>query len=202
MCHGGKIAMSIVISECKICKSLDRVKSTTDRYFYTKDNRRWKGAVCPDCIGFYRKHPTKEQLAQSIKQHTENLKKKDYLKLHQRADYPWVTARVNLIERLTDRHPIKYTAIKIKQHFQPLLTSKGLTWQDYGRTWCIDHIVPIWAYRDAFNIKNPGYWHRLPNLQPLTFAEHHDKTLKETDIKKEFDRTGNVDWLKTQFIYI
>ena len=63
---------------------------------------------------------------------------------------------------------IKYTRKKFRKHIESKFT-KGMTWDNYGKTgWHIDHIIPYCKF-DFNNINDKSlkdYW-ALSNLQPL-----------------------------------
>jgi hypothetical protein len=54
----------------------------------------------------------------------------------------------------------------------------GMTWDNWGKIWELDHIVPLWKFdltnREQF-LKADNY----TNLQPLTIEDHKKKTANE-----------------------
>lgn len=66
------------------------------------------------------------------------------------------------------------TVFKLKQHIETQFTS-GITWDNYGTTWHIDHILPL-AVAKQFELKLCSVWH-YTNLQPLraeiNISKHH-----------------------------
>ncbi len=76
---------------------------------------------------------------------------------------------------------VGYTADQLKRHLEKLFKS-GMTWENYGSYWWIDHKIPI----SAFNFERPEdidfkrCW-SLRNLQPLEAKQNrvkHDKVDK------------------------
>ena len=53
----------------------------------------------------------------------------------------------------------------------------GMTWQNYGKHWHIDHIVPLISSKSVDEIKRLCHW---TNLQPLTAFENISKGSKIT----------------------
>ena len=51
----------------------------------------------------------------------------------------------------------------------------GMTWQNYGKHWHIDHIVPLISAKSADEVKRLCHW---TNLQPLTAFENISKGSK------------------------
>jgi hypothetical protein len=51
----------------------------------------------------------------------------------------------------------------------------GMTWQNYGKHWHIDHIVPLISAKSSDEIKRLCHW---TNLQPLTAFENISKGSK------------------------
>ena len=51
----------------------------------------------------------------------------------------------------------------------------GMTWQNYGKHWHIDHIVPLISSKSVDEIKRLCHW---TNLQPLTAFENISKGAK------------------------
>jgi hypothetical protein len=50
-----------------------------------------------------------------------------------------------------------------------------MTWQNYGKHWHIDHIVPLISSKSVKQIKRLCHW---TNLQPLTAFENISKGSK------------------------
>lgn len=76
---------------------------------------------------------------------------------------------------------VGYTAKQLKKHLEKLF-QKGMTWDNYGKVWHIDHIIP----KSKFNFTEPEHidfkkcW-ALSNLRPLLVKENlikHDKVEK------------------------
>jgi len=65
-----------------------------------------------------------------------------------------------------------------KDHLREYLQSKfaeGMTWDNYGKHWHIDHIVPLASARTVEDVKRLCRW---TNLQPLTAFENISKGSK------------------------
>lgn len=75
-----------------------------------------------------------------------------------------------------------YTMHQLQTHIERQF-SKGMTWDNYGSFWNIDHIVPV----KAFNIKHPGdeefkaCW-ALSNLRPLHVKANRQKWFDRTHL--------------------
>ncbi|MFH2074904.1 MAG: hypothetical protein ABIJ57_06085 [Pseudomonadota bacterium] len=73
---------------------------------------------------------------------------------------------------------VGYTVDQLKQHLEKLF-KPGMTWENYGTAWHIDHKIPV----AAFNFKRPDdidfrlCW-SLKNLQPLEASKNHSKGAK------------------------
>jgi len=71
-------------------------------------------------------------------------------------------------------YDIKKLMQHLKRHFLP-----GMTWENYGVVWEVDHIIPITAFnfssRDDLDFK--GCW-ALSNLRPLWKTENRKKSNK------------------------
>ena len=52
--------------------------------------------------------------------------------------------------------------------------SKGMTWDNYGSYWQVDHIVPCAAFDHSDEEQVKKCWH-FSNLQPLTSSENNSK---------------------------
>lgn len=189
--------MSFIISQCKRCGTTDKIKSNHDRFYYTSDNRQWKGALCPDCKLDHTKNPTIEELRAAIERRAAAKKKKDYLANSTFPDYPWDIAYENICSRVVGmRFRPKYTREQFKKYFGIKLAKYKFTWDGYGKDWFIDHVTPIWVYRDVLNINNPDYWHRIANLQPITWADHVEKTKREERLRDKYFKDFDTESLK------
>lgn len=64
----------------------------------------------------------------------------------------------------------------------------GMTWQNYGKHWHIDHIVPLISAKSADEVKRLCYW---TNLQPLTAFENISKGSKRHPVKAHLALTSH-----------
>lgn len=62
----------------------------------------------------------------------------------------------------------------LRNHLQSKFKD-GMTWENYGKHWHIDHIVPLISARTADDVKRLCHW---TNLQPLTAFENISKGSK------------------------
>ena len=62
----------------------------------------------------------------------------------------------------------------LRNHLQSKFKD-GMTWQNYGKHWHIDHIVPLISAKTADDVKRLCHW---TNLQPLTAFENISKGSK------------------------
>jgi hypothetical protein len=73
---------------------------------------------------------------------------------------------------------VDFTVDQLKGHLEKLF-KPGMTWENYGTTWEIDHKIPL----SAFNFDSPDHidfkicW-SLKNLQPLEKAKNRSKSAK------------------------
>lgn len=78
---------------------------------------------------------------------------------------------------------VGFTIDQLKAHIESLF-KPGMTWENYGTVWEIDHKMPI----AAFNFDSPEHvefrlcW-SLENLQPLGVSENRSKGAK---IEKQY----------------
>ncbi len=64
----------------------------------------------------------------------------------------------------------------------------GMTWQNYGKHWHIDHIVPLISAKSADEVKRLCHW---TNLQPLTAFENISKGSKWHPVKEHLALTSH-----------
>ena len=64
----------------------------------------------------------------------------------------------------------------------------GMTWQNYGKHWHIDHIVPLISAKSSDEIKRLCHW---KNLQPLTAFENISKGSKWHPVKAHLALTSH-----------
>jgi len=64
----------------------------------------------------------------------------------------------------------------------------GMTWQNYGKHWHIDHIVPLISAKSADEVKRLCHW---TNLQPLTAFENISKGSKRHPVKTHLALTSH-----------
>jgi hypothetical protein len=84
---------------------------------------------------------------------------------------------------------VGFTVMKLKRHIERQFLP-GMTWENYGRDWHIDHKIPIAAFN--FSIPEDLDFRRcwaLKNLQPLWAKENWGKGAK---LKKQFQPSLNI----------
>lgn len=69
-----------------------------------------------------------------------------------------------------------YTSDELRAHLEALFLD-GMTWENYGAVWSIDHIRPVidFVRRDELN---PAVVNALTNLQPLWTSDNSRKHAK------------------------
>jgi hypothetical protein len=73
---------------------------------------------------------------------------------------------------------VDYTLEDLRKHLERQFR-KGMTWENYGRVWHVDHVVPLKAFAIT-GTDCPEFraaW-ALPNLQPLWAADNLRKNAK------------------------
>jgi hypothetical protein len=86
-----------------------------------------------------------------------------------------------------------YTIQELRMHLEKLF-SNGMSWNNYGKIWHIDHIIPV----SVFNITSPEdpdvrrCW-ALQNLRPLSC---HDNCSKQAKLEKPFQPMLNLNAVK------
>ena len=77
-----------------------------------------------------------------------------------------------------------YSSDDLVNYLEPLFTD-GMTWENYGSYWNIDHIRPICSFNltDINEIKQMG---SLNNLRPLTKEENNIKSIEDAKIKHSY----------------
>lgn len=58
-----------------------------------------------------------------------------------------------------------YSPHELRQHLEKQF-AKGMTWENYGAAWHIDHVTPIAVLVES-GVKDPAKINALPNLQPV-----------------------------------
>lgn len=77
---------------------------------------------------------------------------------------------------------VGYTADDLKQHLERQF-AKGMTWENYGTHWHVDHIVPVSSF-DCSSVDDPAFkacW-ALSNLRPLWVKDNLSKNNKRTHL--------------------
>jgi len=113
-------------------------------------------------------------------------KAREWSKLHQRRkreSVPGFRARCNISRRMSamlrgnpnaKNKRLGVTAQQLRAHLEPLF-QPGMTWENYGKVWHVDHIKPcaLFDFSDPEQIKA---CFSLANLQPLWAAENIRKS--------------------------
>jgi len=172
-------------SYCKNCQKINRTKNKYVGLTNSKDYRE----------EYYKQN--KSELLKKQKLYKEKFKKdiNDYQKSYRknrRLTDP--TFRLNEIIRTniarifkaigTKKEDksysiVKYTAKELKLHLESLFQD-GMTWENYGIVWEIDHTVPInWYVNNQNQFTNKNHLckeaNSLENLKPLFFQDNRVK---------------------------
>lgn len=81
-----------------------------------------------------------------------------------------------LINRKGKMRHLPYTVDDLARHLERQF-SNGMTWENYGSYWHVDHITPISAF-DPSNEEQFSQCWALANLRPLTAAENLAKNAR------------------------
>jgi hypothetical protein len=79
---------------------------------------------------------------------------------------------------------------ELKLRLERMFTA-GMTWENYGRMWQVDHVIPLSGYNltDRFQLLEAVHF---SNLQPLSIAENHAKGGNRTQHPGYIYRYKNV----------
>ena len=83
--------------------------------------------------------------------------------------------------RIKDRNGVSHIEelgcymLEVKQYLESKFQA-GMTWDNYGKEWEIDHIIALVKGQNEFNLKQLCHF---SNLQPLFKEAHYIKTAKE-----------------------
>lgn len=176
-------------SNCKTCRKFVRDSKIKEyNYPYTKKYMK----------NYYETH--KEELLSKQKSYKEQNKEtikhyqKEYRVLRRSTD---ITFRLSEMIRGNVRRIFKhigtkkedksysivnYTPIELKIHLESLFKD-GMTWENYGYVWEIDHTIPIyWYIKNQENFIDKNHLCReanaLSNLTPMFFDDNRRKSAK------------------------
>ena len=166
---------------CKAEKPMDE--------FYWRESRQNYSPKCKicwreDCKGYNNKN--KEHLTEYYSRyHKENRERKKLL----RRNNPKIRVAGNLRNRLYKAVTKKFQGImslvgceldELLLHLENQFI-EGMTWDNYGTYWEIDHIKPCNAF-DLEDLNEQLKCFHYTNLQPLTVTENRKKSSKWTTI--------------------
>jgi hypothetical protein len=82
---------------------------------------------------------------------------------------------------------LSYSPKEAKEHIESQFV-KGMTWQNHGKSWHIDHIIPQAAlpYLDPHSKKFAKCW-ELKNLRPLFIRENSQKSSRYKNILHRYN---------------
>ncbi len=179
--------VSKICSHCKEEKSIDAFARNKN----TKDGRQYSCRMCQNAIvsKWYKENSEIIRNKRKIRFNNDPEKVRAYFRAKARERLKNPQSRLgNNISRAI-RHSIQdgakskrhwedlvgYTVAQLKKHLEKRFTD-GMTWDNYGTLWEIDHKVPI----SVFNFEKPGEidfrlcW-SLKNLQPMVAVENRSK---------------------------
>lgn len=74
-------------------------------------------------------------------------------------------------KRFSSSHDVlTYSSTELRQHLEALFAA-GMSWENYGRVWEVDHIVPVTQF-DLTRVDEARTCFALKNLRPLRVAEN------------------------------
>lgn len=81
-------------------------------------------------------------------------------------------------------------AFELREYIQGMW-QEGMTWENYGTVWVVDHIVPL-AYFDSFSRKDMKLCWCHYNLQPTFYLDNHIKGYSPDVSVKMLETLPNV----------
>ena len=136
---------------------------------------------------YQQNHPEKRRASEK-KWRTKKRKEDIYYKLQEK-----LRVRINIAIK---KNVKKGSAVQdlgcsikfFKDYIESLFT-KGMTWDNWGKIWQLDHIIPLWKFDliDSAQFKQAVYY---TNMQPLTKAEHKKKTSEEAKERARLKKEG------------
>ncbi len=165
---------------CKIEKSYDE--------FYWRENRQNYSPRCKSCTIQKCKEYNKENKEHLSKYYSKyNKENRERIRLRRQSN-PKERVSSNLRNRLYKAVTKRFQGILslvgceldelllyLEQHFE-----EGMSWDNYGTYWEIDHIKPCDAF-DLEDLNEQIKCFHYSNLQPLTISENRQKSKKWTE---------------------
>lgn len=171
----------------KACKECGIEKPATETHFYRLSNRPWLENKCKECR---KKSVTKKRSALHRKRYD-----KDYMATFWRENGPKPFYKIKRAIGSRMRRSLRgkkewsrwqdmlgYSVDDLKRHIERQF-KPGMTWDNHGTVWHIDHIVPLSAFKIT-SVDDPALkvcW-GLPNLRPLWANENLKKGGKRTNL--------------------
>lgn len=173
------------------CKDCEKTKSITE---FSKQTKHPTGYMpyCKECC--YKRYGEKQRIRslKYHKTHKDNLYyreyRKKYKKLHPRKNRNLsINSKICMsmrkrIKKTLKSHTIIYKDIigcsgsQLKQYIESKFTN-NMSWDNYGKLWEIDHIIPCAAFTS--DNKQHLFWcWNYRNLQPLSKEENNTKSDK------------------------
>ena len=197
-----KITITKTCPRCKLEKNLDC-------FYKNKKNKYGRSSWCIACTNekvreWQKKYP--EKCKNSIKNYKlknkEKLKKvkKEYIKkIRVTQEFKinkYFRKKINEKLKMKDKYLDYYsptvgcTNRQLKKYIESQFT-KEMSWDNYGKIWNVDHIIPIVAFLE--NIKEERkYINHYLNLQPLLIYNNS----KKGKFYKEEDKVALVEKIK------
>ena len=182
-----KFGQPYLISYCKPCRrSMDgeyskKPSAQSRKKKYRDENRRELNAKS---IAKYHSKTLEEKAAIIARQTAWAKANPEKLKIYQQNQKNDIMNRVfkNLGKRIMSAADTKVkkcvglSVEEFKSHIESQFRD-GMTWENYGKTWHLDHIKPVVSF-DLFNEKAFQELSHFSNIQPLLISENLKKGAK------------------------
>lgn len=186
--------------KCNICKDIKPL----DKFYRNKTLSDGRSRMCAECEKSKRNREQQSEYNKTYKQESENKIRRQINEKSRREEEPSYKLENSLRSR--QRHAIMKgkklaknkdlwgaTIDFVRSHLEDQFYS-GMTWDNYGIIWEIDHIIPCSAF-DMNNLEEQQICFNWNNLQPLLCHENNKK--KDKIYRDLFDMHA---WMLTQTI--